>query len=39
MKRQVSNEQLADLTQSQRDRLAFIELRLRFMGRSAGKTW
>ncbi len=32
MKRQVSNEQLADLTQSQRDRLAFIELRLRFIG-------
>ena len=32
MKQQVSNEQLADLTQSQRDRLAFIELRLRFIG-------
>lgn len=28
----MSNEQLADLTQPQRDRLAFIELRLRFIG-------
>lgn len=28
----MSNEQLADLTQPQRDRLAFIELRVRFIG-------
>ena len=28
----MSNEQLADLTQPQRDRLAFIELRLHFIG-------
>lgn len=28
----MSNEQLADLTQPQRDRLAFIELRVRFVG-------
>lgn len=28
----MSNNHLADLTQSQRDRLAFIELRLRFLG-------
>lgn len=28
----MSNEQLADLTQSQRDRLAFVELRVRFIG-------
>jgi hypothetical protein len=28
----MSNEEIADLTQSQRDRLAFIELRLRFIG-------
>jgi hypothetical protein len=28
----VSNQQLSELTQSQRDRLAFIELRLRFIG-------
>lgn len=28
----MSNEQLADLTQPQRDRLAFVELRLRFIG-------
>jgi len=28
----MSNEQLVDLTQPQRDRLAFIELRLRFIG-------
>lgn len=26
------NEQLAELTQPQRDRLAFVELRLRFIG-------
>lgn len=32
-------DQLAELTQSQRDRLAFIELRVRFVGRSAGRTW
>lgn len=28
----MSNEQLADLTQPQRDRLAFVELRVRFIG-------
>lgn len=28
----MSNEEIADLTQAQRDRLAFIELRLRFIG-------
>lgn len=28
----MSKEQLADLTQSQRDRLAFVELRVRFVG-------
>lgn len=28
----MSNEQLSDLTQSQRDRLAFVELRVRFVG-------
>lgn len=28
----MSDEQLADLTQRQRDRLAFVELRLRFIG-------
>ena len=28
----MSNEEIADLTQPQRDRLAFIELRLRFIG-------
>ncbi|MHB1320560.1 MAG: helix-turn-helix transcriptional regulator [Acidithiobacillus ferrivorans] len=28
----MTNEQLADLTQSQRDRLAFVELRVRFIG-------
>ena len=28
----MSTEQLADLTQPQRDRLAFVELRVRFIG-------
>jgi hypothetical protein len=28
----MSKEQLADLTQPQRDRLAFVELRVRFIG-------
>ena len=28
----MSNEELADLTQPQRDRLAFVELRVRFIG-------
>ena len=28
----MSNQEIADLTQPQRDRLAFIELRLRFIG-------
>jgi len=28
----MSNDQLADLTQPQRDRLAFVELRVRFIG-------
>lgn len=28
----MSNEQLAELTQPQRDRLAFLELHLRFIG-------
>jgi hypothetical protein len=28
----MSKEQLADLTQTQRDRLAFVELRVRFIG-------
>jgi hypothetical protein len=28
----MSNEQLAELTQPQRDRLAFVELRVRFIG-------
>lgn len=31
-KPQVPNEEFAELTQPQRDRLAFIELRLRFIG-------
>jgi len=31
-KPEMSNEQLSDLTQPQRDRLAFVELRVRFVG-------
>lgn len=36
----MAKDHLAELTQPQRDRLAFIELRVRFTeGRSVGRAW